>query len=330
MNSDEFWLDILDSQVKSSVMGCSIVGKNHLVYDNPTRSFLVNLNSTTLMIPKAPNSLKIAKPVLIFLLYIAPEKPFSFEFVVIDSQLIQRRIVLDSSRNIVSQCFYLKIPNKMILRDDWVYLSVDVGTLFGMSFDHTGFKYIESINICGTMLIRKIVAADVCYSEFSQKLVDMGKVQAKKQDISKNWALKSNSSSPNKPLDVKGSPREGIKGRVGDKGINYFGSLKSDELKPRRKYEKSVFMSPQPGKFGKFLAEISQVVKNNKATRRSNKYNVSRVSPCEMSLGKEPEDLNFFQQFSSGLLNIRHETPPFVGSRGNIFYNPVQKKYDSL
>lgn len=333
MNSSEFWLDILDSQVKSSVMDCSIVGKNHLVYDNPTKSYLINLNSTTLMIPRASHSLKVAKPVLIFLLFIAPEKPFSFEFVVIDSQLVQRRIVLDSSRNMVSQYFYLKIPNKMILRDDWLYLSVDVASLFGMAFEDTGFKYIESINICGTILIRKIVAADVCYSEFKQNLVEMGKVQLKKQDISKHWVLKSNSNSPNKHLDLKGSPREEIKRKVVDKGSNYFGVLKSDELKPRKKFEKSVFMSPQPVKFKigeKLGGKLSQVAKNNKSIRRANKYNISRITPTDLILSKEPEPLNFFQQFSSGLLNIRHETPPFVGSRGNIFYNPVQKKYDSL
>lgn len=333
MNSSEFWLEILDSQVKSSVMDCSIIGKNQLIYDNLTKSYLINLKSTTLMIPKASESLKVSKPVMIFLLYIFPDKPFTFEFVVVDSQSTQKRILLDGSRSIVKQSSYAKIPNKFMFKDCWVYMSVDISSLFSLCFDDSQFKYIETVNIHGTMLIRKIVASESCYSEFSQNLVDMGKVNIKIQDISKHWVLKLNAYSPSKNLEIKPSPKEVRKKKVVDKGLSYFSMMKSDELRIVKNYEKSTYLSPQPGKvkqINKIEQKLANVVRSYKNARNSNRNEVGSNTPTELLLNKEIENPNYFQQFSLGLLNIRHETPPFVASRSNIFYNPVQKKYDSL
>jgi hypothetical protein len=331
MKSSEFYLEILDSQVKSSVMGCSLIGKNQLLYDNTTKSYLVSLNSGTLMIPKDSESLKIAKPVLTFLLFIFPGKPFSFEFKVHDRCNSGKRIVFDCSKSILNQFSYSKLPNRYILRDTWLCLSIDLASICQLSFEGSEFCYLDSLHVHGSMFIRKIVASDAILTDNPLAPVEMSRIPIKTQEISKNFFLKATSNSPVKLNDF--SPKILKNLRRAERVPSYFQKMRSGEIH-NLKADRDMFRSPQVMKVKKSedSGKLFQYEKRsaNVSGEILPKKGENRATPTYLLLGKNADPCNFFQQFTSGLLKIRHETPPFVGSRGNIFYNPVQKQYDSL
>ena len=335
MNSSEFYMEILDSQVKSSVMNCSVIGKNQLLYDNLTKAYLVNMNSGSLMMPRSSTkTLDIPKPVITFLIYIFSDKPFTLEFKVCDRFNVRKRIVFDSSKSVLTQFSYSKLPNRALVKDCWNFLSVDLGSIQQFCFEDSEFKCLESFQMHGSLYIRKIVASDYLINDLSILACDMSRVPCKTQDISKNFFLKTNSNSPVKLNDLKSSPKIIKNIKKEEKAPSYFFKMRSGELQSL-KGDRDQFRSPQVMKIKKtedFAERKFRIDKkiNNLSGELVHGRLENRETPTYMLLGKIAEPLNYFQQFTSGLLKIRHETPPFVGSRGNIFYNPVQKQYDSL
>ena len=325
MRKNDLFCEIINSQSKHSINDCRLEGNIKLLYDIPSKAYLLNLNSASIAIPKHKKlSLDIVKPILLIQAYFFPKTPLIIEITIADSENNKRRLIFDKTNKMIKNSMYARIQNKVIFRGIWLNLCLDLNSLFSMCFSLSNFHSLDMVYIFGTGHIRKIISFIGPANEYLSKVIEPTSIPFTFQDLNKNSFPKpiAYSSSPVRIKDNTPSPNKNIFKKTESKYLD----LNVIKIPSKKNNEsKYVLSSPQllPVK-GKDISDSpynyqhSSSLANN---RKIKKQKILKFASVRENIEKAGFP-NFFQNQSSLICSIRPFTPPFID------YNPIKRQYD--
>lgn len=303
-------------------------GKTKIMFDTNSKSYWLALESGSVAVPRHERkSLEIVRPIVALQMFINPGTPLCVELLVTDSENTQKKLVFDKSKGIVKGNTIAKLPNFIFRKGAWVNLAFDLDSLFSLCFCKGKFVTLDRVYIFGSVYLRRIVSVISPVSEYFPKSFEQKSevLQEVNRFSYTQMLLQQNS-----PFRNEKSPR----------------SLQMEQQLTRKTDKESyrkMFKSPQPPVIKHFESlasnnkhSFSFANSNKKALRKPHIINVfasgatEKIKLLKQFHNKEETFLSYFNQLSSQICTHRPITPPFVNSNSQVYYNPIEKKYNNL
>ena len=136
---------------------CLIIGKTSFEFDDNCKSYLLDLNSSSLIIPKSSKEpLRLVRQYLLLQIFFYPSKQFTLELETSDSEGIKRRIIITQTKYIIRNIMHARLPNTSIERNIWLNLYINIFSLFSMCFPMRTFRSLDAIFLNATCKLRRI------------------------------------------------------------------------------------------------------------------------------------------------------------------------------
>jgi hypothetical protein len=173
-NNGEYGIEIFSPSGNEPFKACKLNNEQNIrkVYDRNIKGYMVAMekesSSTSLQFPKSfKGSLMITQPILVLQIQQHPEKPFSVELIIIDSDQQRRRFHLstnfkDADVNSLHVCLPWTQPD----REEWCNVALNMDylvTTFHTSKSVPSFLNLETLTIQPVCRIRKIFSLPIKY-----------------------------------------------------------------------------------------------------------------------------------------------------------------------
>jgi Protein of unknown function (DUF667) len=342
--------EVLNTSNKTGVKTSLLQGKAEYAYDSSSKAYLLKLNTGSVTIPRsAKDKLELVRPYLLCQVFIYPGKLLTIELTTTDSDSIKRRLIFTQGKQVIKNAMHARLPNTNFYRNTWVNLSFDVNSIFNLCFPGKLFRSLDMIFITGTLKIKKILSLMLPFSELLPIIGDMPKYPISLQE------LDSLSFPQPRPLYFSDSPAKVNKKHYYRPSENLFykPTENANELKTfKSQYMKSInmgakvlFRTPKPKptierdyyrkithNHSKNLIEYEEQIEENiEENLEESSEKKSWGELITSNVPSKPFDVpDYYQTKILQLCQIRHFTPPFVNSKENLVYNPVDRHYDNL
>lgn len=337
--------EILNTVNKTGLKSVLLQGKVNVEYDSFCKCYLLNFDTGSLTIPRSPReTLEVVRPFLLLQIFVYPGKLMTIELATTDSDGMKRRLIFTQGKQVIRNAMHARIPHSIIMRNTWVNLSLDMSSIFTMCFPAHSFRSLDSIFISGTLKLRKIVSLMLPADQLLPSISEIPKFPITTQE------LDSTSFPQTRPMYYSNSPAKVNKKYYYKPRASPFKqeleSLK--DLKTfKKEYIKSInlgarllFRSPQRQESidkemkRKITHNHSRNMKRHEEDSIEESIEAEKSSWADMLIPSPQKNVenspDYYLSRLSQMCQVRHFTPPFVNSKDNITYNPVERYYDGF
>ena len=167
----EYGVEIFSPSGNDPFKACKLNNEGNIkkLYDRSIKGYMLALEkesaSTSLQFPKSTKgSLGITQPLLVLQLQLHPEKAFSLEMIVVDSDRQRRRFHLSTNfKDIDVNSLHVCIPWIQPDREQWSNVAINLEELLGQYSAGKSFGSLESFTIQPVCRIRKIFSLPLKY-----------------------------------------------------------------------------------------------------------------------------------------------------------------------
>jgi len=170
----EYGIEIFAPSGNEPFKMCKLSNENNIkkVYDRSIKGYMAALekesSSTFLQIPRSSkSSLGITQPLLVFQIQLHPEKSFTLELILIDSDRQKRRFHLSTNfKEVDANNLHVCIPWTQPDRDQWTNVAInliELITTFSPPGSNLTYFGLESFSIQPVCRLRKIFTLPLKY-----------------------------------------------------------------------------------------------------------------------------------------------------------------------
>ena len=338
--------EIMNTHNKSGIKGCLLQGKTEFVYDHHCKGYLLNLNTGSITIPRSSKeTLEVVRPYLVLQVFIFPGKLLTIELTTTDSESIKRRLIFTQGKQVIKNAMHARLPNSAFSRNVWVNLCIDMSSIFTLCFPSLSFRSLDMIFISGTLKLRKITSLMLRASEMLPGISEAPKFPIILQEIDafsfpQPRPMYYSNSPPKVNKKYYYQPRKNLFQKQVD-SISDLKSFKNEYMKSINLGARLLFRSPKPDVDFEKEAVRRKITHNH--TKNMMEFDdeieesieaIEENSWIDLLSSNSPQNIfskpDYYQKRISQLCQVRHFTPPFVNSKDNITYNPVDRYYDNL
>ncbi|OMJ72042.1 hypothetical protein SteCoe_29627 [Stentor coeruleus] len=357
--------ELLTTQNRKMLESWQIQGQASFVFDENCKGYLLDLNSSSITCPKNPkNSLKLLRTFIMFQVYFYPGKLFTLELIASDSEGVKRRIILTQSKSVTRNLMHARLPNSCIEKNTWLYLYINVVSLFSLCFPTRTFRSLDGIFLSATCKLRRIYSISEMdidyllpsgfelpkYLKFKTQCVtskDFENLSPSLVEPLTSPSIKQKLSSISLPK-IQVSPKKNIfainsfdfnsaRSEVVDikkeliQGISFRENKSTKhendnkEAKLREKLRKITHIHYQENS-DDFIEENIVVEQNEDDSEFSL---IEALQSHTESIKKVYNTPDYFNSSLKTVMQLRHITPPFANVHGNLKYNPIEKAFEA-
>ncbi|OMJ83047.1 hypothetical protein SteCoe_16144 [Stentor coeruleus] len=357
--------ELLTTQNRKMLESWQIQGQASFVFDENCKGYLLNLNSASIECPKnAKHSLKLLRPFIMFQVYFYPGKLFTLELIASDSDGVKRRIILTHCKSITRNLMHTRLPNACIEKNTWLYLYLNVVSLFNLCFPTRAFRSLDGITLSATCKLRKIYSIsemDIDYllpsgSELPKYLKIKTQCVTSKDFECLSSSLTDPLASPaiKHKLTSMSLPKIQVNLKKNIFAINSLGfnSARNEVVDTKKELiQRASFRNKKI---------VKHEIDDNEARLREQLRKITHIhyqeNPDEVieesivieqnegdsefsliealqsqgdSMKKVYNTPNYYNSSIKTVLQLRHITPPFANVHGSFTYNPIERAFET-